>query len=227
MTNASKGHCATITPSDTAQRNLAKELRRAKRNFDVAPRSGKDLAQMTRTSACLPRIREADERDVPTIIGLAHRIWSAHYPSIIGQAQIDYMLSRMYAPDTILKEMTKTGIRYDIAEVDGHAVGYSAYGPGPAPGEMKLHKLYVLPEHQGLGLGKALMRQAAAWGSANALPTIILAVNKRNERAVAAYRRCGFSIRESVVVDIGGGFVMDDYIMTSPISNLCRTASMV
>ena len=42
---------------------------------------------------------------------------------------------------------------------------------------------------------------------------LILSVNKRNAKAIAAYKRNGFVIAESVVTDIGGGFVMDDYIM--------------
>jgi ribosomal protein S18 acetylase RimI-like enzyme len=42
---------------------------------------------------------------------------------------------------------------------------------------------------------------------------LILSVNKRNARAIAAYQRNGFVIAESVVTDIGGGFVMDDYVM--------------
>jgi ribosomal protein S18 acetylase RimI-like enzyme len=42
---------------------------------------------------------------------------------------------------------------------------------------------------------------------------LVLAVNKRNEGALAAYAKHGFAIVESVVKDIGGGFVMDDYVM--------------
>ena len=42
---------------------------------------------------------------------------------------------------------------------------------------------------------------------------LILSVNKRNARAIAAYKRNDFAVAESVVTDIGGGFVMDDYIM--------------
>ncbi len=49
---------------------------------------------------------------------------------------------------------------------------------------------------------------------------LILSVNKRNIRAIAAYRRNGFIIAESVVTDIGGGFVMDDYVMTKELSGL-------
>jgi ribosomal protein S18 acetylase RimI-like enzyme len=42
---------------------------------------------------------------------------------------------------------------------------------------------------------------------------LILSVNKRNARAIAAYRRNGFTVAEAVMVDIGRGFVMDDFIM--------------
>jgi ribosomal protein S18 acetylase RimI-like enzyme len=47
--------------------------------------------------------------------------------------------------------------------------------------------------------------------------TLILAVNKRNEKAIAAYRKQGFAVRDSVCVDIGNGFVMDDFIMAKPL----------
>jgi hypothetical protein len=46
---------------------------------------------------------------------------------------------------------------------------------------------------------------------------LVLNVNKRNEVAIAAYSRHGFTIRESVKNDIGGGFVMDDYVMAKPL----------
>lgn len=41
----------------------------------------------------------------------------------------------------------------------------------------------------------------------------MLQVNKRNEKAIRVYRGAGYGVREEVVVDIGSGFVMDDYIM--------------
>jgi ribosomal protein S18 acetylase RimI-like enzyme len=42
---------------------------------------------------------------------------------------------------------------------------------------------------------------------------VILAVNKRNTAAIGSYRKYGFVVRESIVDDIGHGFVMDDYVM--------------
>ena len=42
---------------------------------------------------------------------------------------------------------------------------------------------------------------------------LILAVNKHNANAIAAYRRWGFEVERALVTDIGAGFVMDDYLM--------------
>jgi diamine N-acetyltransferase len=41
----------------------------------------------------------------------------------------------------------------------------------------------------------------------------MLTVNKGNEGSIAIYRKSGFSVRESVVFNIGNGYVMDDFIM--------------
>jgi len=46
---------------------------------------------------------------------------------------------------------------------------------------------------------------------------VVLAVNKKNAKAIAAYRKHGFAIRESAVTDIGSGFVMDDYVMAKEV----------
>jgi RimJ/RimL family protein N-acetyltransferase len=42
-------------------------------------------------------------------------------------------------------------------------------------------------------------------------------VNKRNEPAIAAYLKAGFRIEKEAVFDIGGGFVMDDFLMVRPV----------
>jgi ribosomal protein S18 acetylase RimI-like enzyme len=78
---------------------------------------------------------------------------------------------------------------------------------------VKLDKLYVHPDRQRQGYGGALIEHACERARRLGYGAVILAVNKRNTTAIAAYRKYGFEIREGVVKDIGGGFVMDDYIM--------------
>jgi len=45
------------------------------------------------------------------------------------------------------------------------------------------------------------------------LPAITLTVNKHNAGSLEAYRKLGFEKIGPIVQDIGGGFVMDDYIL--------------
>ncbi|HTY86379.1 MAG TPA: bifunctional aminotransferase class I/II-fold pyridoxal phosphate-dependent enzyme/GNAT family N-acetyltransferase [Candidatus Acidoferrum sp.] len=172
------------------------------------------------------RIAAAAETDLPDIAQLAGVIWRACYPGIITHAQIDYMLARMYALDVMREEIRAQAIHYDMLSLDGRPSGFAAYGPTevgtPRRGvrtaqravpTFKLHKLYLLPEHQGCGLGSRLLQHVECKVRRLGASRLILAVNKRNAKAIAAYKRNGFGVVESVVTDIGGGFVMDDYVM--------------
>lgn len=165
-----------------------------------------------RPSTEQPTILPAGSDDVQSVASLAEVVWRAHYPGIISAAQIDYMLRRMYDL-AVLRQELADGIRYDRLLLGGALVAFAAYGPSGADGEMKLHKLYVHPARQRQGLGGVLLRHVEAVNRERGFRVLTLTVNKRNAQALAAYRKHGFAIREAVVVDIGGGFVMDDYVM--------------
>ena len=160
-----------------------------------------------------PQIISADEEHLPAIAELAGVIWRACYPGIIRHAQIEYMLARMYSLDTMRAEIQSQGIHYKLLFTGGKPAGFASYGPTAQSGVVKLHKLYLLPELQGHGLGSQLLRHCEQKIRAGGARRLILSVNKRNARAIAAYQRNRFVIAESVVTDIGGGFAMDDYIM--------------
>lgn len=152
-------------------------------------------------------ILPAGPEHVADIARLATIVWRAHYPGIISHEQIDYMLAKMYDLDVLRSEIA-AGITYLRAVENGQLFGFAAYGP--ANNEIKLHKLYVDRQHQRRGIGKALINHVERACDGRAL---MLTVNRRNHKAIAAYQKHGFVIRESVVADIGDGFVMDDYVM--------------
>ena len=158
-------------------------------------------------------ILPATEAHLPALAALAAVIWRRHYPGIISNSQIDYMLEKAYAPDVLRGEIFVHGIHYFRLLVDGRFCGFASIGPTESGGVMKLHKCYLLPELHGRGFGSRLLRHCEAEARRLGARRLILAVNKRNAKAITAYHRNGFAIMESVLVDIGGGFVMDDFIM--------------
>lgn len=156
--------------------------------------------------------------DVDAIARLARSVWQEAYPGIISQQQIDYMLEQRYNPARLLEELATPAICWDQIRVDGALAGFASTQPGNAAGETKLDKLYIDPTRQRLGLGGRLIAHVSARALAQGGHTLLLAVNKQNGRAIAAYRKNGFAVRESVRVEIGNGFVMDDFIMAKSLA---------
>ena len=163
-----------------------------------------------------PRLtfRAAHPADIPTLRDLAERVWRTSYVAMLSPAQIDYMLDLMYAPATIAAEMER-GIAWTIAELGGEPVGYLAITFDSRQAE--LHKLYLLPDRQGGGLGQEMLRHARDAATAAGAHVLRLRVNKTNARALRSYERAGFRIVDALVADIGGGFVMDDYVLSLPL----------
>ncbi len=159
------------------------------------------------------KILPATEEHLPALAELAGVIWRQHYPGIISREQIEYMLGKMYALDTLRTELREKQIRFVRLLVGERFVGFASFGPQPESGVMKLHKCYLLPEMHGRGYGSLLLQHCEREVRQLGAKRLTLAVNKHNTKAVAAYQRNGFTVAESVITDFGHGFVMDDYIM--------------
>lgn len=169
-------------------------------------------------------IRPARLSELVSVSELARRIWYAHYPGIITTQQIEYMLGRDYAIETLARDVAR-GVSIDLMLVDGEEVGFAAYEPTGAPGEVKLHKIYLETELHGRGLGSRLLDHVERQVAERGYSRIILQVNKRNDKAIAAYLRNGYVKEQAIVVDIGEGFVMDDYLMVKSVAGSHRTVA--
>jgi ribosomal protein S18 acetylase RimI-like enzyme len=161
----------------------------------------------------IPLISPLTSNDIDTLAALARIVWQDAYLGIITQAQIDFMLEQRYDTRRLFGELAMPEVWWDKATLDGELVAFASSLLSATPGEMKLDRIYVDPARQRIGLGGRLIAHVAQRALAQGCHTLILAVNKRNERAIAAYRKHGFVVREAVCVDIGNDFVMDDFIM--------------
>lgn len=162
-------------------------------------------------------IRLLSESEVPDLIALAQKIWLTHYPGIISDAQIEYMLAQRYHEAQIRAEISGGDLWWDVLWTENKMSAFASYFMSETPGEMKLDKLYVHPCMQRRGYAGMLIARVLEIMRERKMHCLTLAVNKRNTTAIAAYRRYGFRIADTVVKDIGNGFVMDDYIMVRDI----------
>ncbi|MDP1536157.1 MAG: GNAT family N-acetyltransferase [Burkholderiales bacterium] len=155
--------------------------------------------------------------DVEAICALAREIWHAHYPGIISGAQIEYMLAQRYEPRVIRAELVQADVWWYKLTLEQRIAAYAALQLEAGGVAMKIDRLYVHPQRQRRGCGERLIAQASATALAQGCRELVLAVNRNNVSAIAAYRKYGFMVRDAVVKDIGSGFVMDDYIMVKAV----------
>ena len=159
------------------------------------------------------------EPEFPVLRELAGTIWRQHYAGIISAAQIDYMLAGRFS-DEALREHVQAADRWlELLRVSGTPVGYCGYelasidGEGRTAATMKVGQLYVLEFHRGMGLGRFMLAHVEGRSRKLDRRRLWLQVNKRNAGAVKFYSAAGFEVVREAVFEIGGGFVMDDYVM--------------
>lgn len=157
-------------------------------------------------------IRRASAADVETIRLLAFEIWPVAYGKILSENQIRYMLKKFYDPAVLVDEMS-AGVTFFLACSHLNCVGFAACSALPEqPRCFKLHKLYVLPQHQKTGAGTELLNAVLNEARrANALK-LQLQVNRANS-AIHFYKKMEFEITGKADFDIGEGYFMNDFIM--------------
>ena len=155
-------------------------------------------------------IKEASKNDIAIIREIAHHTWPDAYGSYISKAQLDYMLDMMYSDNSLQDQMNR-GHQFYIAEHNNIAIGFASASKED-DNACKLNKLYVLPTAQKTGAGKALLLQTIEFASSHDACCLYLQVNKQNN-AQHFYSKHGFTIREASILEIGNGYIMDDYIM--------------
>ena len=153
------------------------------------------------------------EKDQLSIVkDLAYAIWPVAYAEILSQEQLEYMLSMFYSKEALAAQLEKGHVFYLVQNNSGDYLGFVSYELNCEPDKTKIHKIYVLPETQGLGLGKLLFEKVKEEALKANQQAIFLNVNKYNQ-AKFFYEKLGFIIVKEEVIDIGRNYVMDDYVM--------------
>ncbi len=163
-------------------------------------------------------IRPATYDDIPAINAMAQVVFRQTYRSILSPQQMEFMMDWMYSPGNLAGQMDG-GHRFFVAEDDTGQQGYVSVRPDGSDADgtavFHLEKIYVMPDSQGHGLGKALFETAvtAARDAVNGAPARMELNVNRNNPAVGFYKKLGMTILRQGDFPIGHGFYMNDYIM--------------
>jgi ribosomal protein S18 acetylase RimI-like enzyme len=153
-------------------------------------------------------IKQATNNNIPTIVALASKIWRAHYPGIISNAQIDFMLSNRYSEQALLKQISGNEKFFLVS--DGQTpVAYASIEE--RNNDYYIHKFYVDISLHRSGIGTALFQKLIA--EIKTAKPVRLQVNRKNYKAINFYFKNGFVIESVGDFDIGGGYFMEDFVM--------------
>lgn len=149
-------------------------------------------------------LTEFCENDYTALMDFMTPLWHDTYGKIIPKEQIDFLL-RKYFSDEGIAHFRAEGYKY-FKLTDPTLAGVVVICE--KEGCTYLDKLYILPEKRGLGYPQFVFSELLKLER-----DITLNVNQGNARALACYRKNGFTVEEEQIIDLGDGMVNKDYKM--------------
>ena len=155
----------------------------------------------------------ATPSDFHTIKELAYAIWPDTYGAILSREQLEYMLGAFYSEEALLENYLEKGHRFLLVKEDETVLGFASYEHlYKETNTTRIHKIYLLPETQGRGLGKLLIQEIEKIAVENHADKLSLNVNRFNN-AQHFYTKIGFEIVDEEDIELEYGYLMEDYVM--------------
>jgi RimJ/RimL family protein N-acetyltransferase len=149
--------------------------------------------------------------DFRLLENFARDIWEEHYIPIIGAAQVSFMMAKFQKAELMYQQSREGLYEFYLVYASGQMAGYVSFASHQD--ELFISKFYLEKSFRGKGCAREILRFLEAMAKKEGLKRMGLTVNKFNAGSIRAYQNLGFDIVAPVVIDIGGGFVMDDYRM--------------
>lgn len=140
-------------------------------------------------------------QDYAALRGFMQPLWLETYGSFLPREQILFLLDKYFLPENISRFL-KDGYRYFWID----DVGVLVYVEREK--EVYIDKLYLLPAARGHGYAKFVFDQLLRHKK-----DVTLNVNQSNTRAVACYKKNGFTVDETVAINLRNGMTNHDYVM--------------
>lgn len=157
------------------------------------------------------KIKQVEKtEDLEEIANLAYEIWNESFKEIISKNQIDYMVDNFQSLKAMVRQVENENYNYFKVYFKNSLCGY--IGVKDEKTELFLSKLYLKKEYRGKGIASTMLEKVFEVAKKLSKKSVYLTVNKHNTHAINVYKAKGFEKIDSVVTDIGEGYVMDDYI---------------
>ena len=158
-------------------------------------------------------LKQASIADLNTIQEIANKTWPITYGEILSKEQLDYMMDLIYSDESLIKQIQKKEQLFYIVNEETSVIAFIAIEHNyKNEAVTRIHKIYILPEAQGKGIGKLLIDAVQKLATENNSTSLSLNVNRFN-KALAFYQKLGFEIIAEENIEIGNGYLMEDYKM--------------
>ena len=163
--------------------------------------------------------RPATPADASAVAEFAHRCFQEAYQTVMEPELMTRVLRDQFAPAQQRAEIEHPSAAWVLAEIDGVLAGYAYLRRGRIPAigapadPVELARFYVDQSWHGRGVARLLMDATVARARALGGRTLWLAVWQRNPRAIAFYRKYGFTKAGACSWEQTPGALEDDLMM--------------
>ena len=167
------------------------------------------------------RIRQAALPDTPALALVGAATFLETFAGILDGPAIVAHCASQHSEESYRTLFAKTAqVWLADAEPGQAAIGYALVAPpeldAARDGDIELKRIYALSRFHGSGVGAALLAAALAACSGHA--RMLLGVYAHNARAIAFYRKQGFSPIATRQFNVGGK-QYDDLVLARPLTN--------
>lgn len=158
-------------------------------------------------------LKVASIKDILDIQNVAKLTWPDTFKEVMPKEQIDYMLGLMYNQSILTNQMV-SGHNFILLKHNNNLVGFTSYelNHNRKP-VLMIHKVYVLPISQGLGIGKRTLDYLTLLALKNQQKKLKLKVFHKNHEAIRFYEKNGFKNKSVEEKHIGNNYIISDYVM--------------
>ena len=168
------------------------------------------------------RIRELQLADIPALAALAAKTYAETFGHSMTREQLEAQVRETRSEacfrsaiqtDTILVALAGDQLAgyLQLGAVKGHIRGAQ-----PGPRDIAVHAVYIHADHQGQGLGRALMDAAFDHPRCQQAENVFIDVWEENKRALNFYVNYGFKAVGACDVTANGEIIGEDLVLMRP-----------